>query len=83
MIYSVNVKFDTSWENENKKSSKNPVNTMTDTCHSVFSNFEPILDKASYVHPNRKNGHWCIFIYFLTGYRLLIKMIIVKMLPYK
>ena len=43
MIYSVNVKFDTSWENENKKSSKNPVNTKTDTCHSDFSNFEPIL----------------------------------------
>ena len=42
-LSSVNVKFDTSWENENKKSSKNPVNTKTDTCRSVFSNFEPIL----------------------------------------
>ena len=43
MIHSVNVKIDTSRENENKKSQKNPVNSKTGTCRSVFSNFEPIL----------------------------------------
>ena len=49
MIYSVSVKFETSWENENKKSSKNPANMKTDTCCSVFSNFKPILMKLNWI----------------------------------
>ena len=40
------------------KISKNPVNTKTSTCRSVFSNFEPILSPKFEIDISKKCENW-------------------------